>query len=105
MIATGEPSSVSAKKCAGVSLAYKGPETAILKSLLLMKQPAQIQKLLVFTASTALAITALTAYSHDKHDKGGSHGTDIIHLSIQTRMENEGIATNASGSARLDWHQ
>jgi hypothetical protein len=70
-----------------------------------MKQPAQIQKLLVFTASTALAITALTAYSHDKHDKGGSHGTDIIHLSIQNQMENEGIATNASGSARLDWHQ
>jgi hypothetical protein len=70
-----------------------------------MKQPANIQKLLTFTVGTALAITALTAYSDDKHGKGGFHGTDIIHLSIQTRMDNEGIVTNASGSARIDWNQ
>jgi hypothetical protein len=70
-----------------------------------MKTPARIQKLLVLTAGAVLAITALTAYSDDKHGKGGFHGTDIIHLSIQTRMANDGIVTNASGSARIDWHQ
>jgi hypothetical protein len=68
-------------------------------------KPANIHKLLALTASSALAITALTAYSDDKHGKGGFHGTDIIHLSIQTRMDNEGIVTNASGFARIDWNQ
>src|SRR5882724_683381 len=70
-----------------------------------MKTPPQMHKLLVLTAGAALAITALTAYSDDKHGQGGSHGTDIIHLSIQTSMDNDGIVTNASGSARIDWHQ
>jgi hypothetical protein len=68
-----------------------------------MKTPPRIQ--FVLTAGVALAITALTAYSGDKPGKGGSHGTDIIHLSIQARMENDGIVTNASGKARIDWHQ
>lgn len=79
-----------------------------------MKQPANMQKLLALTASTALAITAFAAYADgkhggenhgDKHGKGSFHGTDIIHLSIQTRFDNEGIVTNASGFARIDWHQ
>src|SRR6266850_493047 len=68
-----------------------------------MKTPARIQ--FVLTAGAALAITALTAYSGDKPGKGGNHGTDIIHLSIQTQMENGGILTNASGQARINWHQ
>jgi hypothetical protein len=73
-----------------------------------MKTAPQMQKLLVLTTAAALAITALTAYSGPKPGKGGqggNHGTDIIHLSIQTQMENGGIVTNASGSARIDWHQ
>lgn len=75
-----------------------------------MKQPANIQKFLTLTATTALAITALTAdaddnHLDDKHGKDGFHGTDIIHLSIQTRMDNEGIVTNASGFARIDWNE
>jgi len=68
-----------------------------------MKTPARIQ--FILTAGAALAITALTAYSGDKPGKGGNHGTDIIHLSIQTQMENGGILTNASGQARINWHQ
>ena len=68
-----------------------------------MKTPARIQ--FVLTAGAALAITALTAYSGDKPGKGGNHGTDIIHISIQTQMENGGILTNASGQARINWHQ
>src|SRR5260370_7340457 len=68
-----------------------------------MKTPARIQ--FVLTAGAALAITALTAYSGDKLGKGGNHGTDIIHLSIQTQMENGGILTNASGQARINWNQ
>jgi len=68
-----------------------------------MKTPARIQ--FVLTAGAALAITALTAYSGDKPGKGGNHGTDIIHLSIQTQMENGGILTNASGQARINWNQ
>jgi hypothetical protein len=66
-----------------------------------MKTPTQINKLLVLTAGAALAITGLTAFAGD----GPNHGTDIIHLSIQTQMENEGIVTNASGQARIDWHK
>jgi hypothetical protein len=67
-----------------------------------------MQKLLVLTTGAALAITALTAYSGPKPGKGGqggNHGTDIIHLFVQTQMDNGGIVTNASGSARIDWHQ
>src|SRR6266436_2222879 len=64
-----------------------------------MKTPARIQ--FVLTAGAALAIIALTAFSAP----GPNHGTDIIHLSIQTTMTNEGIVTNASGSARINWHQ
>ena len=60
-----------------------------------------MQKLLVLTAGTALMMTALTASS----GPGPNHGTDIIHLSIQTQMENGGIVTNASGRARIDWHK
>src|ERR1051326_8379853 len=71
-----------------------------------MKQPANIQKLLVCTASAALAITALTAYSgnkpSDKPDKGGKHGKDIFHLSIQARMVNQGVVANAGGDAGID---
>jgi hypothetical protein len=72
-----------------------------------MKTAPQVQKLLVLAAGTALAITALTAYSGDKPkgEKGGNHGTDIIHLSVKVQMDNGGIVTNASGSARIDWHQ
>lgn len=71
-----------------------------------MKNPAKIQKLLVFTTSASLAITALAAYAGDKPSHGGdNHGTDIIHLSIQTQMDNGGIVTNASGKARIDWNQ
>jgi hypothetical protein len=74
-----------------------------------MKQPANIQKLLVCTASAALAITALTAYSgnkpSDKPDKGGKHGKDIFHLSIQARMVNQGVVANAGGDAGIDWHE
>jgi hypothetical protein len=72
-----------------------------------MKTAPRIQKFLVLTAGVALAITALTAYSGDKPKgpKGGNHGTDIIHLSVQVQMDNGGIVTNASGSARIDWHQ
>jgi hypothetical protein len=72
-----------------------------------MKTAPRIQKLLVLTAGAALAITALTAYSGDKPKgpKGGNHGTDIIHLSVQVQMDNGGIVTNASGRARIDWHQ
>jgi hypothetical protein len=72
-----------------------------------MKTAPQIQKLLVLTASAALAITALTAHSGDKpkEPKGGNHGTDIIHLCVQVQMDNGGIVTNASGSARINWHQ
>jgi hypothetical protein len=72
-----------------------------------MKTAPRIQKLLVLTAGVALAITALTAYSGDKPKgpKGGNHGTDIIHLSVRVQMDNGGIVTNASGSARIDWHQ
>ena len=73
-----------------------------------MKTAPRIQKLLVLTAGAALAFTALTAYSDPKPGKGGqggNHGTDIIHLSVQVQMDNGGIATNASGSARIDWHQ
>lgn len=66
-----------------------------------MKAPSQIQKLLVLTVGSALAITALTASAA----KGPNHGTDIIHLSIQTPMANEGIVTNASGEARINWHK
>jgi hypothetical protein len=72
-----------------------------------MKTAPQIQKLLVLTAGAALAIAALTAYSGDKPKgpKGGNHGTDIIHLCIQVQMDNGGIVTNASGSARINWNQ
>jgi hypothetical protein len=72
-----------------------------------MKTAPQMQKLLVLTAGAALAITALTAYSGDKPKggKGGNHGTDIIHLSAKVQMDNGGIVTNASGQARIDWHQ
>jgi hypothetical protein len=70
-----------------------------------MKTAPQIRKLLVLTAGAALAITALTAYSGPEPGKGGNHGTDIIHLSVQVQMDNGGIVTNASGSARIDWHQ
>jgi len=72
-----------------------------------MKTAPQMQKLLVLTAGAALAITALTAYSGDKPkgEKGGNHGTDIIHLSVKVQMGNGGIVTNASGSARIDWHR
>jgi hypothetical protein len=72
-----------------------------------MKIAPRFQKLLVLTAGAALAIAALTAYSGDKPKgpKGGNHGTDIIHLSVQVQMDNGGIVTNASGTARLNWHQ
>jgi hypothetical protein len=71
-----------------------------------MKTPPRIQKLLVFSAGSMLALTALTAYSDDHPGKGGgNHGTDIIHLSLQTQMDNGGIVTNASGKARIDWNQ
>src|SRR6266576_5463517 len=72
-----------------------------------MKTAPQMQKLLVLTAGAALAITALTAYSGDKPKggKGGNHGTDIINLSVKVQMDNAGIVTNASGQARIDWHQ
>ncbi len=76
-----------------------------------LMKPAPIQKILAFSAATAMAITAFNARSDDGHGKGdqhgngGFHGTDIIHLSIQTRMDNEGIVTNASGFARIDWNQ
>jgi hypothetical protein len=72
-----------------------------------MKTAPQMQKLLVITAGAALAITALTAYSGDKPkgEKGGNHGTDIIHLSMKVQMDNGGVVTNASGQARIDWHQ
>jgi hypothetical protein len=74
-----------------------------------MKIAPRIQKHLVLTG-TALAITALTAYSGDKPKepkgpKGGNHGTDIIHLCVQVQMDNGGIVTNASGAARINWHQ
>jgi hypothetical protein len=70
-----------------------------------MKTAPRIQFVLV--ASAVLAITALTAYSGDKPKggQGGNHGTDIIHLSVQVQMDNGGVVTNASGSARIDWHQ
>src|SRR5689334_18095359 len=73
-----------------------------------MKTAPRIQFVLV--AGAALAITALTAHSGDKPkgghgEQGGNHGTDIIHLSVQVQMDNGGIVTNASGSARIDWHQ
>src|ERR1051325_719424 len=71
-----------------------------------MKTPPQMKKLLVLTTGAVLALTALTAYSGDKPGKdGGNHGTDIIHLSIQTQMDNGGIVTNASGHARIDCNQ
>src|SRR5215475_2250043 len=72
-----------------------------------MNSPAQIHRFFVLTAGAALAITAVTAYSGDKPKggQGGNHGTDIIHLSIQTQMDNGGIVTNASGQARIDWRQ
>lgn len=73
-----------------------------------MKTAPQIQKLLVLTTGAALAISVLTAHSDSKPGKGGqggNHGTDIIHLSVQVQMDNGGIVTNASGSARIDWHQ
>jgi hypothetical protein len=72
-----------------------------------MKTAPQMQKLLVLSIGTALAITALTAYSGDKPKggKGGNHGTDIIHLSVKVQMDNGGIVTNASGQARIDWQQ
>jgi hypothetical protein len=73
-----------------------------------MKTAPRIQKLLVLTAGAALAFTALTAYSDPKPGKGGqggNHGTDIIHLSVQVQMDNGGIVTNASGSARINWNQ
>jgi hypothetical protein len=75
-----------------------------------MKTAPQMQKLLVLTAGAALAITALTGYSGDKPKgpkgpKGGNHGTDIIHLCVQVQMDNGGIVTNASGSARINWNQ
>jgi hypothetical protein len=73
-----------------------------------MKTAPQIQKLLVLTAGAALAFTAFTAYSGPKPEKGGqggNHGTDIIHLSVQVQMDNGGIITNASGSARINWNQ
>jgi hypothetical protein len=71
-----------------------------------MKTAPRIQ--FVLAAGVALAITALTAYSGPKPGKGGqggNHGTDIIHLSVQVQMDNGGIVTNATGSARIDWHQ
>lgn len=95
-----------------------------------MKRPANIQKLLALTASAALGITDLTVYAddghghdnhgfivyagdnhghdnhgHDNHGLSAFRGTDIVHLSIQTRVANEGIVTNASGFARIDWNQ
>jgi hypothetical protein len=66
-----------------------------------MKTAPQIQKLLVLTAGAALAITTLTASSAP----GPNHGTDIIHFSIQTTMTNEGIVTNASGKAAINWNK
>jgi hypothetical protein len=68
-----------------------------------MKTAPQMQKLFVLTAA-ALAIAVLTAYSGDK-PKGGNRGTDIIHLCVQVQMDNGGIVTNASGTARINWHQ
>src|ERR1041384_3402032 len=65
-----------------------------------MKTP-RIQNLSVLTASAALAISTLAAIA----GPGPNHGTDIIHLSIQAPLTNEGIVTNASGSARIDWHK
>jgi hypothetical protein len=73
-----------------------------------MKTAPQMQKLLVLTTGAALAITAFTALSGPKPGKGGqggNHGTDIIHLSVQVQMDNGGIVTNVTGSARIDWHQ
>lgn len=72
-----------------------------------MKTAPQMQKLFVLTVGTAM-LAALTGYSGDKPGKGGNggnHGTDIIHLSVKVQMDNGGIATNASGSARIDWQQ
>lgn len=66
-----------------------------------MKKPARIHNLSVITVGAALAMTALTAAAGN----GPNHGTDIIHLSIQTPLSNEGIVTNASGQARIDWHK
>src|ERR1051326_290705 len=66
-----------------------------------MKTPTQIKKLLVLTVGSGLAISALSASAAE----GPNHGTDIIHLSIQTTFANDGIVTNASGEARLDWHK
>jgi len=70
-----------------------------------MKIASQMKKLITLTIGAALAMTALTANCGEKPEKGSNHGTDIIHLSIQTQMDNGGIVTNASGRARIDWHQ